>query len=366
MDYQTLDFYGRLSTAERIMAPHLNLTPYAVQGAGWGYDNAAIYLADYPGADGHAVFSFTAQAGAVYSITSASYFDPDVLLVFDDLGNAIVDDDGSGAYGTDHLSFVAPYSGTFYIDASWQQGAYASQQSVGLSVLEDLGTLPLYVISGTNGNDVIDGSTGDDDLYGFGGNDSLFGGRGDDYIDGGSGIDSAFYNNVRADYDVSGSFDRIMVHARATSEGTDLLSNIERLDFKDVTVGFDLNGASGEAFRLYQAAFNRAPDLVGLGFWIAQLDHGASLNSVASQFVASAEFRSMYGTSLNNHDIVTHLYENVLHRAPDQGGINYWTNILDSHASTLPAVLTAFSESPENYAQLIGAMEHGIAFKLWA
>lgn len=365
MDYQTLDFYGRLTIYERLNAPHLNLTPYAVQDGGWGYDNGAVYTANYAGADGHAVFSFTARAGAVYSITSSSYFDPDVLLVFDDAGYAIVDDDGSGLYGTDHASFVAPYSGTFYIDASWVQGSYSSQQAVALAVLEDVGTLAGYVIDGTSANDRLDGTTGDDDLYGHRGNDSLFGGRGDDFIDGGTGTDSAFYNSVRADYDVSGTFDRILVHARATSEGTDLLSNIERLDFADVTVAFDVNGAAGEAYRLYQAAFNRTPDKAGLGYWVAQLDAGASLNSVASQFVASAEFRAMYGTSASNRDIVTHLYENVLHRTPDQAGVNYWVNVLDSHSSTVPGVLAAFSESSENYAQLIGVMEHGIVFQHW-
>lgn len=363
MDYQTLDFYGRLSSYERVNALHLNLTPYAARS--WGYDNVAVYTASYAGADQDAVFSFTARAGAVYSITSSSYLDPDVLLVFDDAGYAIVDDDGWGAYGSDHASFVAPYSGTFYIDASWAQGAFASQQAVSLTVLEDVGTLAGFVIDGTSNGDRLDGTAGDDNLYGYRGNDSLFGGRGDDFLDGGSGTDFAFYNGVRADYDVSGTFDRILVHARATSEGTDLLSNIERLDFADVTVAFDVNGTAGEAFRLYQAAFNRAPDKAGLGYWVAQLDGGASLLSVASQFVGSAEFRAMYGSNASNRELVTHLYENVLHRAPDQAGVNYWVNVLDSHSSTVPGVLAAFSESTENYAQLIGVMEHGIVYQSW-
>ena len=365
MDYQTLDFYGRLSTSERLDAPHLNLSPHSVPGAGWGFDQAAVYVANYAGAAADAVFSFTARAGAIYSITSASYLDPDVLLVFDDAGYAILDDDGFGPYGTDHISFVAPYSGTFYIDASWVQGEFASQQTVALTVQEDIGSLAGYVINGSNGADTLDGTTGDDDIFGHDGNDSLFGGRGDDFIDGGRGTDSAFYNNVRADYIVTGTFDRIMVQSRTTAEGTDLLSNIERLDFKDVTVAFDINGNAGEAFRLYQAAFDRAPDQAGLGYWVAQLDRGVSLTAVASQFVASNEFRLMYGSSPSNRAIVQDMYENVLHRAPDVAGVNYWVNVLDAHRAILPDVLAAFSESPENYAQLIGVMEQGIVFQAW-
>ncbi len=365
MDYQPLDFYGRLSTYERVNAPHLKLSPHSVPGAGWGYDQAAVYVATYDGAEADAVFSFTARAGAVYSITSASYLDPHMLLVFDDAGYAILDDDGSGPYGTDHISFVAPYSGTFYIDASWVQGDFASQQKVALTVQEDIGSLAGYIINGTKGADKLDGTTGDDDVLGHDGNDSLFGGRGDDFIDGGRGTDSVFYNSVRADYNVSGTFDRIMVQSRTTTEGKDLLSNIERLDFKDVTVAFDINGSAGEAFRLYQAAFDRAPDQAGLGYWIAQLDKGMSLTTVASQFVASNEFRLMYGANPSNLSIVRDMYENVLHRAPDSAGVNYWVNVLDSRSAALPDVLVEFSESQENFAQLIGVMEQGITFQTW-
>ena len=50
----------------------------------------------------------------------------------------------------------------------------------------------------------------------------------------------------------------------------------------------------GEAYRLYQAAFNRTPDTPGLRGWVTNLDNGMSLNAVAQGFVGSAEFANAY------------------------------------------------------------------------
>ena len=366
VSYSTVTYYPSLTWHDMATAQHLPLSIYA-PGAGGaaGYENAALYAASYVGAESDALFSWTGLAGAIYSITSASFYDPHDLIVYDAQGQAIVIDDRSGFYGTDHLTFIAPYTGTYYVDASWVQGDFLDEQVVALSIREDLDPIALTIIAGTSGANVLDGTKGDDDLYGYGGDDSLFGGGGNDYIDGGTGIDSAFYNGARANFQVLVDGDRIRVSDRTGNEGFDLLSNIERLDFADVSVALDVNGEGGQAYRLYQAAFDRTPDKVGLGYWIAQLDDGTSLAAVATAFVASAEFKSLYSAKAGNTGIVTQFYENVLNRAPDQAGVNYWVNILDQKQDTVANVLVAFSESRENYAQLIGAMENGFEYQVW-
>ncbi len=361
--------YEILSAEERAYAQFLDFSIYSEMNGAYGYDNAALYSTSYGGVGTDAIFSFYATEGAVYSIVSESYIDPDELLVFDAGGHAILVDDGFGEYGIDHVLFVAPYSGVYYVDPSWAPGYFPSQPLT-LTILEDRDTLAMAVIGGTNGADIIDGTIDDDDLYGFAGSDSLYGGPGDDYLDGGTGIDSAYYIGRRADYEVSRHFDRVAVEALAfpggVDESIDMLSNVERLDFSDVTVGLDIHGASGQAFRLYQAAFDRAPDLQGLGYWIAQLDHGASLLAVAQSFIVSPEFRYLYGNTADHYNVVVQLYENVLHRGIDQAGLNFWVHALDSRQATLPEVLVAFSESSENYAQLVGVTSEGIAFLPWA
>lgn len=222
-----------------------------------------------------------------------------------------------------------------------------------------------YVINGTDWDDNLDGTADNDDIYGYAGYDSLFGGRGDDYLNGGSGLDEAFYNGYRDEYTVRADGGRFWVDDKVGADGLDQLVNVERLNFKDGAIALDVDGNGGEAYRLYQAAFNRAPDEQGLGYWIAQMDNGASLRTVAAGFVGSGEFAATYGANASNADIVVRLYANVLHRAPDQGGLNYWVNVLNTHQDTVAGVLSGFSESTENYAQLIGQIADGINYQPW-
>jgi hypothetical protein len=146
----------------------------------------------------------------------------------------------------------------------------------------------------------------------------------------------------------------------ASRGGTDVLWNVERVQFDDYTIAFDIDGDAGEAYRLYQAAFSRAPDLPGLGYQTNALDNGLPLWFVASQFIASPEFQSKYG-AVDNTQFITLLYQNVLHRAPDSGGLQYHLDELAS-GQTRGDVLMHFSESPENQANVIGQIQGGIVF----
>jgi serralysin len=366
VSYSTLTQYAGLTNYEMNTATSLPLSIYNPgNGITSVFDYAALYQADYAGAAANAVFSWQGQAGAVYSVTAGSYRDPQLLLVFDAYGNAIAEDDGGGVDGSDHVSFVAPYSGTYYVDASWVQGTRSGEQKVSLGILEDLGTSKVVVTGGTPRGEQLDGTAGDDDMYGMSGNDSLFGGRGNDFLDGGWGTDSAYYLGERADYTLAKDGGGFRVTDKAGTEGSDLLVNVERLDFGDVDVALDVDGTGGQAYRLYQAAFDRVPDKGGLGYWIAQMDHGASLRDVSQAFVNSAEFAVRYGAHASNADLVNNLYWNVLHRAPEQDGYNYWIDILNSHSDTLAGVLANFSESQENYAQTVGVVSNGVEFQPW-
>ena len=78
---------------------------------------------------------------------------------------------------------------------------------------------------------------------------------------------------------------------------------------------------------------------------------GASLNQVAAGFVASAEFAGRYGAGSSDADFVNTLYQNVLHRAGDAGGVQNWISALAGGASRAD-VLTGFSEFGENRGAL--------------
>ena len=103
---------------------------------------------------------------------------------------------------------------------------------------------------------------------------------------------------------------------------------------------------AGQAYRLYEATLARQPDPGGFDFWIGQLRSGMSLTAAASGFTGSPEFQSTYG-SLDDTQFVTLLYNNVLHRAPDPGGLSFWLNQISTGESRSDVVL-GFSESPED------------------
>ncbi len=143
--------------------------------------------------------------------------------------------------------------------------------------------------------------------------------------------------------------------------GTDSLVQIERLKFSDMSVAIDIDGAAGQTYRLYRAAFDRVPDDGGLSFWIAQADKGLSLNAMSTYFIASSEFVHDYGT-LDNTQFVTQLYANVLHRAPDPAGLAFHVGHLDAGDTQRQDTLVAFSESNENEAAVVGIIGNGIPY----
>jgi Ca2+-binding RTX toxin-like protein len=190
----------------------------------------------------------------------------------------------------------------------------------------------------------------------------LQGGGGDDRIDGGAGVDTAVFAGPRSAYVITHRSGAIQVaDTLAGRDGTDSLVGVERLAFSDAALAFDAGGGAGAAYRLYQAAFGRAAEPSGLGYWMAALDRGAAQQEVAAGFTHSQEFAIRYG-SADLPGFVTQLYANVLHRAPDEGGLAFHVGTLASGAADRPQVLVNFSESPENQAALVGTIEQGVVY----
>ena len=118
-----------------------------------------------------------------------------------------------------------------------------------------------------------------------------------------------------------------------------------------------------QAYRIYKAAFDRTPDKDGLGYWIQELDKGFALHQVTNSFVISQEFQNLYGADLNNEGFITALYNNVLDRDPDQGGLDYWINDMENNGMSRADVLASFSESAENIANTDPLIELGVVYQ---
>ena len=226
------------------------------------------------------------------------------------------------------------------------------------------GTASSDLLTGTPYADTVRGNGGDDRLVGNGGNDSLDGGAGADTLNGGNGTDLARYAGNRSDYAFLRNQDGFTLTGLrgAASDGRDTLADVERVAFADAHIAFDTDGVAGQAFRLYRAAFDRAPDLGGIGFYIAMMDKGVSLLDVAGSFVASDEFQSLYGSAPTTEELVTRMYTNVLHRAPDPTGYAFWVDVLNAQRASVAEVLAAFSEGPENQEATAELVAQGIAY----
>ena len=205
---------------------------------------------------------------------------------------------------------------------------------------------------GGSGSDTIRGGAGDDFLKGEDGNDILIGDAGADYLDGGAGIDVAVYSTYRS------TLSRIDLQWQIEN---DTVVNVERISFDDGAVGLDT--ISEKAYRIYKAAFDRTPDEDGLGYWIQELDKGFALHQVTNSFVISQEFQNLYGADLNNEGFITALYNNVLDRDPDQGGLDYWINDMENNGMSRADVLASFSESAENIANTDPLIELGVVYQ---
>jgi hypothetical protein len=198
-------------------------------------------------------------------------------------------------------------------------------------------------------------------LTGGGAADAMHMPAGASQLDGGGGIDTLLAGGAR---DASKIVKSVAGFTLTDASGNQAsLVNVERIHFSDGDVALDLSGNAGQAYRLYRAAFDRAPDKVGLGYWIDTRDQGYALDDVASQFTNSAEFAKLYGAHTTDAQFVAALYQNTLHRVPDSSGYDYWLATL--HNYSRGTVLTGFSESAENQAQVIGSIQNGIDYQHW-
>ncbi|MDF3423935.1 DUF4214 domain-containing protein [Sulfitobacter sp. M57] len=160
------------------------------------------------------------------------------------------------------------------------------------------------------------------------------------------------------------SDNELSVSHRREGSTPDTLLNIERIEMNNGYLAFDTDGNAGQMYRLYQAAFDRAPDHEGLGHWINTYDNEVfDLVGVAEEFLMSEEFRTRFGTeeTLDDSAFLTLLYSNVLDRTPDQAGFDFWS-AQQADGISRADMLQYFSESTENYANVAGEIDAGIYY----
>ena len=174
-------------------------------------------------------------------------------------------------------------------------------------------------------------------------------------------VRGAALSGPRSAYTLTRSDNVLTIVDSTGRDGTQTVRDPYRLEFTDVTLAFDIEGSAGDTYRLYRAAFNRQPDSHGLGFWIRAVDGGLPLDDMGREFARSSEFASLYGAAPTPVQLITAMYRNVLHRAPDTVGAAYWLQQLNNGVP-VERLLIEFSNSPENKAQVASETALGMQY----
>ena len=175
-------------------------------------------------------------------------------------------------------------------------------------------------------------------------------------LDGRDALDAGSFGHRRAGVAVEPDGDVVL-----TLDGDQaLLRGVEEVRFADGRLVFDAGDPVARVARLYEAALDRLPDQGGLNFWIGAVQDGQPLSGLAQGFIASAEFQSRFGgATAGDAAFVDQLYQNVLGRAGEAGGRQFWVGSLGNGVSRAD-VLVGFSESAENKAGTAALVQAGI------
>merc|ERR1711965_669781 len=98
------------------------------------------------------------------------------------------------------------------------------------------------------------------------------------------------FSQSKGNYSVTKSGDSFLVSDLTGSEGTDTISGVERFGFSDGVLALDVDAGetAGQAYRLYQAAFARTPDMPGVAYHMNDMEsNGLSVTQIAGNFIAS-------------------------------------------------------------------------------
>ncbi|QHF02454.1 DUF4214 domain-containing protein [Pseudomonas asturiensis] len=115
---------------------------------------------------------------------------------------------------------------------------------------------------------------------------------------------------------------------------------------------------------LYVAAFGRAPDKGGLAYWTAQMDAGLSFEDIVSSLLSSQEAGSLAGEGVSDQAFLSNLYGNVLSRVPDTSGVLYWQGRLENLENRTQLVMEYLSSITSNTGNDTKLLQNKVDFSL--
>ncbi|MES2999399.1 MAG: M10 family metallopeptidase C-terminal domain-containing protein [Pseudomonadota bacterium] len=197
-----------------------------------------------------------------------------------------------------------------------------------------------------------------DHVTGNDANNAFMLGNGANTADGGAGIDTALYTGSRSGFAVASNGANLQVSAGSIS---DTLTNIERVEFTDRKLAFDIQGNAGIVAKVIGAVFGddvltAHPDFVTIG--LSLLDNGTSYLG-AAQLALNARLGSA-----SNADVVDLLYTNVVGKGPSHAELAAFVAPLDAGSQTQAQLAVFASEYVANATNidLVGLAQHGLVY----
>ncbi|PIE43220.1 MAG: hypothetical protein CSA50_06500 [Gammaproteobacteria bacterium] len=258
IDYPIYDNLPTLSIQQRNNAIEVTLSASNEVYSNWDYD---YYFGDFASDLTTSNFAFHGIEGASYDIVSSSYYDPFELRLYDDFGHVIaIDDDWrDGEDRIDH--FDAPYTGWYYVDASWQF-AYHNDY-VSLTIHE---TLHDDGYTDDEGFVFVDNRHANkDDVLVIA---RLYNAAFDRLPDGGG------LNYWIDEWESGVDFQTISRHFYFSEEFRQTYGQLNDVEYIDV---------------LYLNVLDRPPEDAGLDYWVGQLQDGMDRAEVLARFSDSIE-----------------------------------------------------------------------------
>ncbi|MGC5778530.1 DUF4214 domain-containing protein [Methylobacterium sp. NFXW15] len=114
---------------------------------------------------------------------------------------------------------------------------------------------------------------------------------------------------------------------------------------------------ASQVARMYYTMLGRAPDAGGLTYYTDQLDHGGTVAGIAQSFLNSPENQATYG-KLSNSAYVDALYVNALGRHAETNGLSFWTDQLD-HGVSRADLAVSLSQSAESQNLHLAQIQQG-------
>ncbi|MEX0740630.1 MAG: hypothetical protein WD071_14925 [Pseudohongiella sp.] len=231
-------------------------------------------------------------------------------------------------------------------------------------------------IQSSGGNDTLTTSGGDDliivqangdsSVSTGAGNDTIRTGTGNDTIDAGTGIDVISYANDSAGYTITNFSDNQFQVERA--DGTDTLTNADRVHFADKKVAMDLQeeqnaGMSIQIINVIAAELRDDPEIVGM--ILKMFDDGISLEALA-QHAIDVGWVTQFAGSASNEDLARLAYTNAFGAAPDEEQLDWALSFMDGRVAsyTQAEFIAEAARVDENNVtiDLVGLQQTGVEY----